>query len=72
MKSSKRQYTVTSLNQKNNGDYLKHPIKEILESNWLKELNDLSSQEREELEEASATFIIDRIEDLIEIVNKGI
>ena len=27
---------------------------------------------REELEEAGATFIIDRIEDLIEIVNKGI
>ena len=31
MKSSKRQYTVTSLNQKNNGDYLKHPLKEILD-----------------------------------------
>ena len=27
---------------------------------------------RDELEEAGATFIIDRIEDLIEIVNKGI
>ena len=27
---------------------------------------------KEELEEAGATFIIDRIEDLIEIVNKGI
>ena len=27
---------------------------------------------REELEKAGATFIIDRIEDLIEIVNKGI
>ena len=26
---------------------------------------------RDELEEAGATFIIDRIEDLIEIVNKG-
>ena len=27
---------------------------------------------KDELEEAGATFIIDRIEDLIEIVNKGI
>ena len=31
LKFSKKLFTVTSLNLKNNGDYLKHPIKEILD-----------------------------------------